>query len=315
MSTEDRLSIELLPGLRLASPVLSASGCYGAGREGAGFGSLAPIGALVTKTVTPRPRAGNPPPRIWETPSGMLNSIGLENPGVERFLESELPAAHALGHPIVLNVGGESFDEFVQIVERVQDCGAIALEVNLSCPNVQGGALPFSTDPKACEDVVRRCAEISRLPLFVKLSPNVSLSCLLEVAAAAEAGGAAGLTLINTLLGRAIDWRRGKTRLALGSGGLSGPAIKPVALHCIANVRAKTRLPILGVGGCASAEDVCEFLAAGASAVQMGTAHFREPLAGARIAREVGDLLAAEGICAEDLTKRSLPPLASSSPC
>lgn len=304
----DPLAVTLGDGFRLSSPVLSASGCYGAGREGARFGDLDAIGALVTKTVTPRPRAGNPPPRIFETPCGMLNSIGLENPGVDRFLAEELPPALALGRPVILNVGGESLEEYESIVETVQGCGARALEVNLSCPNVQGGALPFSTDPAACEDVVGRCVARSELPVFVKLSPNVSTSCLLEVAAAAEAGGAAGLTLINTLLGRAMDWRKRRPRLALGSGGLSGPAIKPVAIHCIASVRARTRLPILGVGGAASAEDVCEFLSAGASAVQIGTAHFRDPLAAVRISRQVAELLVDEGLCAQDLTRAAFPP-------
>ncbi len=300
--TRKALVVRLPFGLVLDTPVLSASGCYGAGLEGAAFGDLAALGALVTKTVTPRPRAGNPPPRIYETPCGMLNSIGLENPGVEAFLANDLQRALQQSRPLILNVGGESLEEYEAIVERVQGCGAVALEINLSCPNVQGGALPFSTDPAACELVVRRCRERSTLPFFVKLSPNVSTSLLLEVAAAAEAAGADGLTLINTLLGRAIDWRRRKPRLALGSGGLSGPAIKPVAIHCIASVRAKTRLPILGVGGAASAEDICEFLAAGADAVQVGTAQFRDPLAAVRLVQEVEDLLVGAETSASELT-------------
>ncbi|MCA8972786.1 MAG: dihydroorotate dehydrogenase, partial [Planctomycetes bacterium] len=168
------LAVELVADLKIASPVLTASGCYGAGLEGASFADLAAIGALVTKTVTPKPRAGNPPPRIWETASGMLNSIGLENPGVDAFLDGDLVRSLELGRPVVLNVGGESLEEYERIVERVRGCGAAALEVNLSCPNVQGGALPFSTDPSACEDVVRRCKDRADVPMFVKLSPNVS---------------------------------------------------------------------------------------------------------------------------------------------
>ena len=298
------LRTELLDGLVLESPVMSASGCYGAGREGSAFGSIAGLGAIVTKTVTPRPRAGNPPPRLWETPSGMLNSIGLENPGVEVFLREELPAALEIGPPVILNIGGESLDEYAQIAERVQGCGAAALEVNLSCPNVDGGALPFSTDADACATVVGRVRERSELPIFVKLSPNVSATQMLEIAKAAEGAGADGLTLINTLLGRAIDWRRRKTRLALGSGGLSGPAIKPVALHFVALVREAVSIPILGVGGARCAEDVCEFLVAGASAVQIGTAHFSDPLAAAHIVDDLAQLLAAEGVSVDNLGSR-----------
>ncbi len=287
-----RLTTPLLETLTLASPVLSASGCYGAGIEGARFGDLRRLGAIVTKTVTPRPRAGNPPPRLCETASGMLNSIGLENPGVAAFLEQDLPAALDLGPPVILNVAGESLEEFVEVVERVQGSGVVALEINLSCPNVQGGQLPFSTDPTACEDVVRRVRAVSELPFFVKLSPNTSR--LVEIASAAEQGGADGLTLINTVLGAAIDWRRRQTRLRLGSGGLSGPAIKPVALHCILRVRAATGLPIVGVGGARSAEDVCEFLVAGAQAVQIGTAHFLDPRAGVHAVEALETLLARE---------------------
>ncbi|MAE77893.1 MAG: dihydroorotate dehydrogenase B catalytic subunit [Planctomycetes bacterium] len=294
------LRTSLLPGLTLANPVLSASGCYNHGVEGARFGDVKRLGALVTKTVTPRPRAGNPPPRLWETSAGMLNSIGLENPGVERFLAEEMPRALELGPPVILNVGGESLEEFEQVTERVQDCGAVALEVNLSCPNVQGGQLPFATSPAACEEVVGRVRRVSRLPFFVKLSPNTHL--VADVARAAASAGADGLTLINTLHGRGIDWRRRRPCLAEGSGGLSGPAIKPVALHFVALVRAAVRLPILGVGGIATAEDVCEFLVAGASAVQVGTAHFLDPLCGVHIVEELEELLVAEGESIDNLS-------------
>lgn len=297
--SDARLETPLLPDLTLANPVLSASGCYGWGGEGAQFGDVSVLGALVTKTVTPRPRAGNPPPRLWETPAGMLNSIGLENPGVEAFLREEMPRAVELGPPVILNVGGESADEFVQVTERVQGSGAVALEVNLSCPNVQGGELPFSTDPTACEEVVRRVRAVSDLPLFIKLSPNTSR--VVDVARAAEAAGADGLTLINTMLGAAVDWRRRRPRIGLGSGGLSGPAIKPVAVHWIAAVRGATRLPILGVGGVRTAEDVCEFLVAGAHAVQVGTAHFLHPLAAVHILEELRGLLVQEAETVENL--------------
>ncbi len=287
------LSVRLLDGLVLQNPVLSASGTYGAGLEGARFGELSGLGGLVTKTVTPRPRAGNPPPRLAETASGMLNSIGLENPGVDRYLEEDFPRALQLGIPILLNVAGESFEEYESVTERVQDSGATALEINLSCPNVQGGALPFSTDVHECERVVAAVRRKSRLPIFVKLSPNVTR--ITELAQAAEAGGADGLTLINTLIGLSIDARARRTRLALGIGGLSGPAIKPVALRIVWQVRKVTSLPILGVGGAESAEDVLEFLLAGANAVQIGTAQFRDPLAAVHVARDLEVWLREEG--------------------
>ena len=294
------LETPLLPGLVLQNPVMSASGTYGAGLEGNQFGEVRQLGALVTKTVTPRPRAGNPPPRIHETSGGMLNSIGLENPGVERFLAEDLRRALELGPPIILNVAGESFDEFASVVERVQGCGAAALEVNLSCPNVQGGALPFATDAEACESLVTRLSAISDLPLFVKLTPNVSR--ITEIAQAAEAGGAQGLTLINTLLGMAVDWRRRVSRIGLGPAGYSGPSIKPVALRCVYQVRQVTRLPILGVGGASSAEDVLEFLVAGANAVQVGTASFRDPLAALHILRDLEILLTEDGSTVRQVT-------------
>ncbi len=297
---ESRLECPLLPGLTLRNPLMTASGTYGAGLEGDQFGDVARLGALVTKTVTPHPRAGNPPPRIHETSGGMLNSIGLENPGVDAFLENDLARALELGPPIFLNVAGESHEEFASVVERVQGSGAAALEVNLSCPNVQGGALPFATDAKACEKLIADLVGISELPLFVKLTPNVTR--ITEIAQAAEAGGAQGLTLINTLLGLAVDWRRREARIGLGMAGYSGPAIKPVALRCIYQVRLVTQLPILGVGGVSSAEDVLEFLVAGASAVQMGTASFRNPLAALQVLEDLEDLLREDGSTVRGIT-------------
>jgi len=294
------LETPLLPGLVLENPVMTASGTYGAGLEGSRFGEVSVLGALVTKTVTPRPRAGNAPPRIHETSGGMLNSIGLENPGVDRFLAEDLPRALELGPPVFLNVAGESHQEYVEVVERVQGCGAAALEVNLSCPNVQGAALPFATDAPACEKLVTELARISEVPLFVKLSPNVTR--IAEIAEAAEAGGASGLTLINTLLGMAVDWRRRRSRIGLGMAGYSGPAIKPVALRCVHQVRRATTLPILGVGGAASAEDVLEFLVAGANAVQIGTASFRDPLAALHILEDLRVLLREEGATVREIT-------------
>lgn len=299
------LETRFLPGLTLKNPLMTASGTYGSGFEGSQFCDVAKLGALVTKTVTLAPRAGNPPPRLAETPAGMLNSIGLENPGIEVFLAEELPKALKLGPPVILNVAGESFEEFCAVVERVQDCGVPALEINLSCPNIQGAALPFATDAGACEKLVRSLRARSSLPLIIKLSPNVTR--ISDIAKAAEAGGADALTLINTVLGMAVDWRRRTSKLALGVGGLSGPAIKPIAIWSIYQVSRAVSLPILGAGGVSSATDVLEFLVAGANAVQLGTICFTDPSAPLRILADLEDLLAREGLTVKEL-QASLQP-------
>ncbi len=228
-----------LGSLQLQNPVLSASGTFGSGWEGRQFSDLGRIGALVSKTVTVRPRHGNPPPRIWETPSGMLNSIGLENKGADWFLADTLPKMRQLadggrGPKIVVNIGGESIEEFVQLAERFSAAGVDALEVNLSCPNVQEGKLLFSTEPRLTERAVAAVKRVATVPVFAKLSPNVT--DVTVIARAAEQGGADGLTAINTLIGMAIDWRRRRPILGRGIGGLSGPAIKPVALRMVYEV-------------------------------------------------------------------------------
>ncbi|MCB9868369.1 MAG: dihydroorotate dehydrogenase [Planctomycetes bacterium] len=264
---------------------MSASGTFGAGLEGRAFADLSGLGALVSKTVTVVPWHGNPPQRIVETPAGMLNSIGLENRGADYFLRETLPAMRAIGPPVIVNIGGESVDDFVALAERFSAAGVDALEVNLSCPNVQGGRLLFSTDPKMTEVAMRRVKEAATVPVFAKLSPNVT--DITEIARAAEAGGADGITAINTLIGMAVDWRRGRAVLGRTIGGLSGPAIRPVALRMVHQVRQAVRLPILGCGGIASAEDALQFLAAGADAVQVGTASFVDP---ARMTRIVDDM-------------------------
>lgn len=257
-----------LASLELDNPVLSASGTFGSGWEGRQFSDLGHVGALVSKTVTVLPRPGNPPPRIWETPAGMLNSIGLENKGVDYFVRETLPKMRELaasgrkdgrhGPRIVINIGGESIDDFVTLAERFCREGVHALEVNLSCPNVQEGKLLFSTDPRLTEQAVRAVKKVATVPVFAKLSPNVT--DVVAIAKGAEQGGADGLTAINTLIGMAIDWRKGKTILGRGIGGLSGPAIKPVALRMVYQLAAAVRLPIVGVGGVRSADDVLEFV-------------------------------------------------------
>ena len=298
-----------LGSLRLKNPVLSASGTFGSGWEGRTFSDLSRVGALVSKTVTLRPRHGNPPPRIWETPSGMLNSIGLENKGVDYFVRETLPKMRELaasgrkdgrhGPRIVINIGGESIDDFVALAERFCREGVHALEVNLSCPNVQEGKLLFSTDPRLTEQAVRAVKKVADVPVFAKLSPNVT--DVVAIAKGAEQGGADGLTAINTLIGMAIDWRKRKTILGRGIGGLSGPAIKPVALRMVYQLAAAVRLPIVGVGGVRSADDVLDFVCAGASAVQVGTSMFTDPALMVRIVDEVRDKLAAAGTTIRDL--------------
>ncbi|MBX3465116.1 MAG: dihydroorotate dehydrogenase [Planctomycetes bacterium] len=283
---------------------MSASGTFGSGWEGRQFSDLGRVGALVSKTVTVRPRHGNPPPRIWETASGMLNSIGLENKGADYFLAETLPkmrelAAGGRGPRVVVNIGGESIDEFVQLAERFSAAGVDALEVNLSCPNVQEGKLLFSTEPRLTERAVAAVKRVATVPVFAKLSPNVT--DITAIAKAAEQGGADGLTAINTLIGMAVDWRRRRPILGRGIGGLSGPAIKPVALRMVYEVARSVRVPVVAAGGARSADDVLDFVCAGAGAVQIGTAMFTDPALMVRIVDDLRERLTAAGTTIAEL--------------
>lgn len=264
--------------------MLSASGTFGSGWEGRQFSDLSMVGGLVSKTVTLKPRPGNPPPRILETPSGMLNAIGLENKGADAFLRDSLPRMHELaeagrrdgkhGPRVVVNLGG-SVDELVELTRRFCAAGVDALEINLSCPNVAHGTRS-STDPVLTEQVLSAVKAESTVPIFAKLTPNIT--DVVPIAAAAERGGADAVTLINTLVGMAVDWRKKKPVLGNTTGGLSGPAIKPVALRIVYQVRqALPTLPIVAVGGAHSVDCLLEFVCAGASAVQFGTAMFTDP--------------------------------------
>ena len=292
-----------LASLSLANPVLSASGTFGSGWEGRQFSDLGHVGGLVSKTVTLLPRPGNPPPRIWETASGMLNSIGLENKGVDYFLAETLPKMkqlqaegrqrHRHGPRLVINIGGESIADFVALAERFCKAGVDLLEVNLSCPNVQEGKLLFSTDPRLTERAIAAVKAVANVPVFAKLSPNVT--DIVAIARGAEQGGADGLTAINTLIGMAVDWRKRKPILGRVIGGLSGPAIKPVALRMVYELARAVKLPIVGVGGVRSADDVLDFVCAGASAVQVGTSMFTDPGLMVRIVGELRDKLATAG--------------------
>jgi dihydroorotate dehydrogenase (NAD+) catalytic subunit len=254
-----------------------ASGTFGYAREMAGLVDLARLGAILPKTITPQARAGNPPPRTVETAAGMLNSIGLDNDGIEAFIERQLPYLARLGPPIVVSIAGKSYDEFVAMAARLDRvAGVAAVELNISCPNVTGG-VDFGTDPRMCHRVVSGVRQSCSLPVLAKLTPNVT--DIVEIARAAEAGGADAISLVNTCLGMAIDWRGRRPRLGGVMGGLSGPAIKPIALRTVFQVAQAVRTPLVGIGGIASIDDAMEFLVAGATAVQIGTATFYNPVA------------------------------------
>ena len=267
-----------LGGLTMKNPVTTASGTFAAGREYSDFVDVASLGAVTTKGVSFNGWEGNASPRIAETPSGMLNSIGLQNPGVNHLIEDELPWLRSVDATTIVNVSGHSFDEYVSVIQALEETGLVdAYEVNISCPNVDAGGMTIGTDPKSVEQVVKMCREATRLPLIVKLTPNVT--DITKIARAARDGGADALSLINTLLGMAIDIERRKPQLARYVGGLSGPAVKPVALRMVWEVHKAVDLPLLGMGGIMSGEDAVEFMLAGATAVAVGTANFVCPTA------------------------------------
>ena len=261
--------------LQLPNPVLVASGTFGYAREMEGFVTLSRLGGIIPKTITQQPRTGNAPPRTVETDGGMLNSIGLDNDGIDAFLEHHLPYLAQCGSPIIVSIAGSDHDEFVRMVETLGKYDGIAgIELNISCPNVSHG-VDYGTNPKLCEKLVAACRTASELPILAKLSPNVT--SIAEIAKAAEAGGADGLSLINTCLGLSVDWRNRTTRVGNGMGGLSGPAIKPIAIRCVYQAHQAVSIPIIGIGGIASIDDVMEFIVAGATAIQLGTANFYNP--------------------------------------
>ncbi len=262
--------------LALANPILVASGTFGYAREMAGLVDLARLGAILPKTITAKPRAGNAPWRTVETPSGMLNSIGLDNDGIEIFIAHHLPYLGGLKTPIVVSIAGHDYDEFVALARRLDEAtGLAAIELNISCPNVSGG-VDFGTDPAMCRRVVAGVRQACRWPILAKLTPNVT--DIASIARAAADGGADAISVINTVLGMAVDWRRRRPLLGNGMGGLSGPAIKPIALRAVYQVARAVTIPVVGIGGIATIDDVMEFAVAGATAVQIGTANFYDPL-------------------------------------
>jgi dihydroorotate dehydrogenase (NAD+) catalytic subunit len=295
------MGVQLGP-LALRSPVTVASGTFGFGEEYAPYLDLARLGAVVTKGVTLSPREGNPGPRIYETAAGALNAIGLQNPGVERVIAEKLPPLLAVGVPVIVNIAGESPDEYVRLAERLSAvAGLAALELNVSCPNVARGGMEFGRDPRVLGDLVRAVRAATPLPLIVKLSPNVADPVPLA-GAALDAGGNI-LSLINTLLAMAIDARLRRARLANCTGGLSGPAIKPVALRMVWQVWRALHPPIIGMGGIMTGEDATEFMLAGAAAVAVGTASFVDPTSAERVGDELEAFCRAQGVPAvRDLT-------------
>ncbi|HMK59569.1 MAG TPA: dihydroorotate dehydrogenase [Dissulfurispiraceae bacterium] len=288
------LSVEIA-GLRLKNPVMTASGTFGYGEEYSEFIDLNRLGAIVVKGLSVFPKEGNPTPRIVETPSGMLNAIGLQNIGVAAFLKEKLPFLRQFDTPVIANFFGDSVEEFVRAAEELSDAdGVHALEMNISCPNKQAGWCIFGTDPRTMNDVVTAVRKSTRLPLIVKLSPNVTdIGAMAKVA---EDSGADAVSLINTITGMVIDIRKRKPVLANKVGGLSGPAVRPVAVRMVWEACRAVKIPVIGLGGIMNESDALEFLIAGARAVAVGTANFINPLAAVEIIDGIGAFLIEEGI-------------------
>jgi len=276
-TTEPRLAVDI-GHLSLRNPVMTASGTFGYGEEYAPFVDLNRLGAVIVKGLSLEPRAGNPPPRLAETPCGMLNAIGLQNIGVKAFIEQKLPFLKDFTTAIIANIFGETLEEYEKVAEILSAGGGVAaLEVNISCPNVKKGGIAFGANPEMAAEVTRKVKQATNLPVIVKLSPNVTDICI--IAESVEAAGADAVSLINTLTGMSVDVERRKPTLYNITGGLSGPAVKPVALRMVWQVVNRVRIPVIGLGGIMNARDALEFLIVGAKAVQIGTANFVDPCA------------------------------------
>ncbi len=287
--THRNLSVEI-GRLRLRNPVMTASGTFGYGEEYAPYVDLSRLGAIVVKGLSLKPRMGNPPPRIVETPCGMLNAVGLQNVGVNAFIREKLPFLTQFDLPVIANIFGESVEEYVRVAEILsQASGVHGLEVNISCPNVKKGGIAFGANPDMAADVTRRVKASTDLPVIVKLTPNVT--DIAEIAESVEAAGADAISLINTITGMSVDIERRVPHLRNITGGLSGPAIKPVALRMVWQVIQRVSVPVIGLGGIMTARDALEFLIVGARAVQVGTAHFIHPHAAIDILEGIEDYL------------------------
>lgn len=280
-----RLSMQL-PGLDLKNPIMPASGCFGFGKEFSNLYDLSKLGAIMIKATTVETRLGNPTPRVAETAAGMLNAIGLQNPGLEQVMKNELPYLERFDVPIIANVAGTTTEDYVEVAKVISSAPNVkALELNISCPNVKHGGITFGTDPVIARELVEAVKRVSEVPVYVKLSPNVT--DIVEIAKAVEAGGADGITMINTLVGMRLDERTGKPVIANGTGGLSGPAVKPVAIRMVYEVYKAVNIPIIGMGGVTNAQDVIDFMSAGATAVAVGTANFVDPFVCPKIIEEL----------------------------
>jgi dihydroorotate dehydrogenase (NAD+) catalytic subunit len=284
-----RLAITLC-GVELQNPVIVASGTYGYGIEFETVADLNAIGGIVVKGLSREPIAGNPPPRLWESEGGMINSVGLQNIGARAFVQEKLPALRRFRTAIFANVFGYATDDYAEVIRILEDADGIAgYELNISCPNTRRGGIHFSSDPALVSELVSLVRPLAHRPLIVKLSPNVAR--IEPLAEAAEQAGADAISLVNTFVSLAIDARTRRARIGAGFGGLSGPAIKPIALRLVHQASKAVRIPVIGLGGIRSGEDAAEFLIAGASAVQVGTANFWDPAAPGRVARELDQYL------------------------
>jgi dihydroorotate dehydrogenase (NAD+) catalytic subunit len=291
-----QLGVDLGAGLRLQNPILTASGCFHYGKEFAPYFDLKHLGGVIVKSLSAKPWPGHPPPRGAETPSGMLNAIGLQNPGVAAFCQRELPWLADRKVPVIASIVGHSVEEYMRVADRLRNApGVVAIEVNISCPNLADRSQMFSSDPDATGSVIRGVRRVATQPIFTKLSPDVT--DIVEIARAAVRAGTHGLSVMNTTLGMAIDTESFRPKLSTFTGGLSGPAVKPIAIRCVYQVsRAFPETPIIGQGGILTGTDVAEFMLAGASAVAVGTANFVDPNASQRILGEFREYLVAKRI-------------------
>ena len=283
-----------IAGVEFKNPVMVASGTFGSGEEYSEFVDLSKLGAVVTKGVANVPWPGNPTPRIAETYGGMINAIGLQNPGIDVFVKRDIPFLKKYDTKIVVNVCGRTTEDYCEVVERLADEPVDMLEINISCPNVKEGGIAFGQNPKSAEDITRAIKKYAKQPVVMKLSPNVT--DITEMARAVEAGGADAVSLINTITGMKIDINRQTFAVANKTGGLSGPAIKPVAVRMVYQVANAIKLPIIGMGGIMNAEDAIEFILAGATAVSVGTANFHNPTATIEIAEGIKDYMKAKNV-------------------
>lgn len=301
MATDSSPSRVTLCGVELANAVMAASGTYGYGVEFESVANLRELGAIVTKGLSREPMKGNPPPRLWETDAGMMNSVGLQNVGVRAFVAEKLPHLATFGVPIIANVFGYAIEDYVEVVRVLNDSTEVAMyEINASCPNTKHGGMVFSADPGELAELVKAVKAVAARPVMIKLSPNVT--SIPNIARAAEEAGADALSLVNTFVALAIDLKTRRPRLGGGTGGLSGPAIKPIALRMVSEAYRAVKVPVVGLGGIASGIDAAEFLVAGATAVQVGTASFWDPESPQRVAKELAKWLRANRTSARELT-------------